>query len=157
MIDIREARPADADEIAAVLVASITQLCKPDHGGDAALIAAWTANKTRENVMRWIFTAGSTLLSAKIDGAVAGVASYEASGQILLNYVSPGHRGTGVSTALLAEMEAALAAAGCTDGRLVSTKTALDFYQARGWVTDGPTTPAEPVRGYPMTKRLGTG
>jgi len=140
-----------------VMAASITQLCGPDHGGDAALIAAWTSNKTRENVMRWIFTAGSTLLSAKFDGKIAGVGSYEAGGRILLNYVSPDYRGAGVSTALLTEMETALAAAGCAEGRLVSTKTALAFYRARGWANDGPMTPAEPVPGYPMTKRLGTG
>jgi hypothetical protein len=44
----------DAEESCAVIQHSITELCQVDHRGDAPTIALWLANKTAENMRRWI-------------------------------------------------------------------------------------------------------
>src|SRR5262249_17430596 len=53
-VEIRQARPDDAEEACMVVRSSIVELCRADHQADAATIAAWLANKTAENMRRWI-------------------------------------------------------------------------------------------------------
>ncbi|MEO1613953.1 MAG: GNAT family N-acetyltransferase, partial [Pseudomonadota bacterium] len=130
---IRDAAPDEAPEIAGLLITSITALCAADHNDDPAEIAAWTANKTAENVRRWIGAPGMVALVALRQGRCAGVAMGDASGATRLIYAAPEHRFTGVSDALLARLEASLAAAGASVGRLRTTRTAREFYLARGW------------------------
>ena len=43
---IRPARPDEAGDIAALVRASINELCTADHGGDRAKIDRWLSNKT---------------------------------------------------------------------------------------------------------------
>ncbi|MEM6296720.1 MAG: GNAT family N-acetyltransferase, partial [Myxococcota bacterium] len=78
MIDetaVREAMLEDAAAIVAVLRQSITVLCVADHGNDAAALADWLANKTVENVERWLAQPGQHMVVATRAGAVCGVAS----------------------------------------------------------------------------------
>ncbi len=107
--EVRDARPEEAAEIAALLRASIAGLCGADHRNDPAAIAAWTANKTPETVAAWIADPGQRLLVATCDGRLAGAASARQTGELLLLYVAPGATGRGCGSALLAATEAWLA------------------------------------------------
>lgn len=154
MIEITEALPADATAISRVLIASITELCAADHGGNPALIAGWTANKTPGNIGRWIAGPEVVLVVARRHGLTAGVGGWTAGGEIALNYVAPEFRGQGVSTAMLVEIERQMRSAGMAEGRLTSTMTALAFYRARGWIDDGPREIDFGMPGQPMRKSL---
>ena len=48
--EIREARPDEAGDIAALVRASITELCSADHGGEQAKIDKWLSNKTEDEI-----------------------------------------------------------------------------------------------------------
>lgn len=156
-IEITAANSVEADALSEVLVASITELCANEHENDPELLAGWLSNKTPDHVRRWIETGCSHVLTARHSGVVAGIGGTHPTGEILLNYVAPGHRGVGVSTALLAAMEQDLAAAGHGVIRLTSTLTAHDFYLKRGWQNDGPAIMARGIRGWPMVKHVGAG
>ena len=52
-INLRRAQAADADEAAAVLRASISALCVPDHGNAPELLERWLANKTPQAIIPW--------------------------------------------------------------------------------------------------------
>ena len=151
---LRTAMPGDAKAISAMLIASITDLCVRDHGGSPDKIAAWTANKSPDHIAGWIAARQTVLLVAHRGNAVAGAAAFFPDGRIVLNYVAPSHRFQGVSSALLAEMEQRLHAAGIALGRLVSTQTAERFYRARGWQPDGPPEISFGSASQPMIKAL---
>ncbi len=147
---LRLARLDDAEAIAALVRCSITELCRLDHCGDPALNDPWLANKTRAGVESWFETPGQRILVAEVDGALAGVAAGRADGEIVLNYVSPNHTRRGVSSALIAELERWMRAAGAETARVASTATALDFYEARGYRR----TDLAAITHVPMTKSL---
>ena len=114
-------------------------------------IAAWCANKTPERVAGWIAAGGVFVAGA--EGRVLGVGGI-AGDEVTLNYVAPEARLAGVSTTMLARLEAALAAAGIAEPRLESTRTAHRFYLARGWEDAGPPVAWLGMSGQPMGKRL---
>jgi GNAT superfamily N-acetyltransferase len=130
---VRPALSCDADQGSAVLRRSIVDLCHADHGGDAARIASWTANKTPEHWQAWLKRDDASLLVAERDGVIVGVGLVDRAGTILLNYVAPEARFTGVSTALLAAMEEISRQRGDDACTLESTRTAERFYLARGY------------------------
>ena len=152
--EVREARPEEAAEIAALLRASITDLCAADHRGDPAVIAAWTANKTPETVAGWIADPGQRVLVATREGRLAGVASVRPSGEVLLLYVAPDAAGAGFGTRLLAAGEAWLRGRGVAESRLTSTATARAFYRARGYRDGGPPVSWRGSAAWPMAKAL---
>jgi len=131
---IRHALDADAPHAIDVLRSSISELCVADHGHDAKVIEAWLRNKTVAAWARWIARDDATVLVAGKPGGIAGVGMVDARGEVLLNYVRPDVRFTGVSTALLAALEDAARARGATRLFLESTQTARRFYQRRGYV-----------------------
>jgi GNAT superfamily N-acetyltransferase len=67
------------------------------------------------------------------DEVMAAVGMLSGAGEIMLNYVAPQARFSGVSAALLAHMETYAAAHRLSSLRLTSTWTARDFYLARGY------------------------
>lgn len=150
---IERARADDAEAMAAVLSASIAELCAADHGGEPHKVAAWTRNKTPRMAARWIADPAGTVLLSRAGGEVAAVGGYVGD-VVLLLYVAPAHRFAGHSAALLARMEGEMRAAGVVEARLSSTRTALPFYRARGWVAAGPEDMAFGMPSTPMTKRL---
>lgn len=155
MITVRPARMADAEAMSRVLIASITELCTADHGNDAAIIAAWTRNKTADSVGRMIANPEGTMLVAERGGKIAAVGCILAPDEIGLNYVAPAHRLQGVSRALLGAMEALLQQRGVTLARLTSTATAHQFYLGAAWEDAGPEDRTRPgMVAYPMHKRL---
>jgi GNAT superfamily N-acetyltransferase len=154
-MQIRQATPDDAVEACEVLRRSIVELCGADHRNDAALLSAWLANKTPENVAAWMERPDASYLVAIDEGAIAAVGAVTDAGEILVNYVSPHARFRGASSTLLAALERRAAERGAMRCTLTSTETARRFYRARGYEEVG-----APVRkfgmdsGYPMSKSL---
>lgn len=141
--------------MSAVLTASIIELCAADHHHDVRALAAWTRNKSPEGVSAMLADPARQTFVADRDGVVVAVGAITTTdGTIGLNYVDPAARFGGVSTALLAHLEAALIAEGFAEGQLESTFTARSFYEHRGWRPDGPQASGRMVNGYPMRKRL---
>ena len=154
-MQIRSARPEDAAAACDVLRRSITQLCVADHRNDPAILNAWLANKTPEIVTGWARQQGSSLLLATEGNAILAVGSVTDAGEIMLNYVAPEARFRGVSSVLLAALEARAAERGSTRCTLVSTETAHRFYQARGYVDKGaPQKKFGTNSSYPMSKEI---
>jgi GNAT superfamily N-acetyltransferase len=152
-VEIRRATVDDADEACTVVRRSIMELCDADHRGDPPTIAAWLANKTADNMRRWI--AGSHVFVAVERDAILGVGAILPSGHVTLNYVAPDARWRGVSKALLRRLEQQAAEMGAEAVTLHSTATAHRFYAAAGYADAGPPQKGAGVTsGYPMTKRL---
>lgn len=151
-MEIRDAVPGDEAQIATVLRRSIRALCVDDHNNDDAILNLWLRNKTAANVLSWIQT--QTVLVASERDVIVGVAAASGAGEILLNYVDPSARFTGVSTALLETLEARLAGAGMSVVHLVSTRTALRFYNDRGYSGSGSPQEGTGLAGFPMKKHV---
>jgi GNAT superfamily N-acetyltransferase len=154
-MEIRRARIADAEAICAVHRRSIVELCVADHRNDPAILDAWLASKTPENVRRWIERADNNLFMAAEGDKVLAVGCVTDSGEITVNYVAPEARFRGVSKAMLAKLEATARERGAERCALVSTKTARRFYRSAGYVEAA----AEESRfgaksSYPMAKAL---
>jgi GNAT superfamily N-acetyltransferase len=157
-VEIREARPEDADEACDVLRRSISQLCVADHCNDPAILNAWLANKRPEIVAAWISQQGNSLLLAAEGEAILAVGSVTDAGEITLNYVAPEARFRGVSRALLTALEVRAVERGNRRCTLTSTETAHRFYQSAGYVDDGlPTGKFGTNASYPMSKVIGLG
>jgi GNAT superfamily N-acetyltransferase len=154
MLLVRRAEAEDIPAMSQVLTESITELCTADHQGDPAAIAAWTRNKSVDGVTAMFSTGHGKLFVAELDGVISAVGAVSGEGEITLNYVAPGARFRGVSKAMLAGLEAELRARGFAEGRLEATATARRFYEAAGWVSDGPQAAGRKVNGYPMRKVL---
>ena len=116
-----------------VLRRSITELCAADHGDDPAEIAAWLANKTEAGFEAWRRRPDAVVLVAERAGRVVGVGMAGFAGEILLNYVAPSARASGVGTAILSGLQDALRARGLAHCHLRTTRTARAFYAARGF------------------------
>jgi GNAT superfamily N-acetyltransferase len=154
-MDIRDARPEDADEACRVMRRSITELCGADHRGDPTSLAAWLSNKAPDIVAGWMRRVDASYLLAIEGGAITAVGAVTDRGEILLNNVSPDARFRGASGALLAAMEARAADRGATRCTLLSTETARRFYRARGYEEIGaPSRKFGMDSGYPMSKAL---
>lgn len=152
---IRAAREQDAEAACEAVRRSIAELCAADHRGDAVTLALWLANKTPDNMRRWIRGPRSHVLVAVLDGRIAGAGSILETGRVVLNYVSPDARLRGVSKALLAGLEARATVLGLCECTLDSTATARRFYLAQGYRETGPPVPGFGISvGYPMAKLL---
>jgi GNAT superfamily N-acetyltransferase len=153
---VREAREEDAEAACLVLRRSITELCGADHRGDSRTLALWLANKTPEDVRRWIGDPNNRLFVAVDGGAILGVSAIQNSGRVSLNYVSPDARLRGVSKALMARLEARAVELGLAACTLESTATARRFYVSIGYREVEPPRPGFGVSlCYPMQKVLG--
>ena len=154
MLEVRDAQSGDSTAAAAVLVRSITQLCRADHQGDPERIARWTRNKTPESVAGWIADPNLVMLVA-VDGTrVVAVGGAMRPDCIILNYVDPSCRLIGASTLLMAELEIRLRDAGADLLHLESTLTARDFYLSRGWREVGEEVDKFGMQGFRMVKRV---
>jgi len=151
VISVRLAEPDDAPGMSKLLIASITELCVADHRNDPDILALWLANKTEDGVGRWFANPDNTLLVAERDGSLAAAGGINVAREIILNYVAPGHRFAGVSSALLAAMEGVL---GLGEATLSSTATARKFCRTRGWVETGTEETWARMTAYPMRKML---
>jgi GNAT superfamily N-acetyltransferase len=153
-MEVRTAISKDAEYICCVVRRSITELCTADHKNDPAILDRWLANKTPENVLRWIADPGNTLLVATEGDDVLAAGCVKASGEIVLNYVSPDAQFRGISKAILKSLEHASRARGQPVSSLDSTLTALRFYTGAGYARNGPPIEKHGLAGYPMIKLL---
>jgi GNAT superfamily N-acetyltransferase len=152
---IRDAAPEDADEVCAVLRASIAELCDADHRHDPDILSRWLANKTPDNIAAWADSSDSSLLVVVEGEAIVAVGGVKDDGEITANYVAPAARFRGASSVLLAALEGRAMQRGAARITLLSTETAHRFYLARGYRDDGPTIGKfGTAASYPMTKAL---
>ena len=154
MLSIRQADERDAEAFSEVLCASIRELCLADHNGDTECIMRWTANKTPEHVARWISNPRVTLFLAEREGSPVGVGCISEDGEVLLKYVAPAYRFSGVSRAMLAHLEAVLRERGVRKAKLTSTETAHRFYREASWVDTGKPEITFGIKAYPMKKEI---
>ena len=71
---VRRAECQDACQAADVIRRSITELCATEYRNDRRVLACWLANKTEENLRRWIDqTDRSVFVAVRDDGQLAAV------------------------------------------------------------------------------------
>lgn len=153
-MEIRDATNEDAEAACAVTRRSIIELCVPDHKNDAAALALWLNNKTRDNFAAWIVHQGNSFLVAVEQDIILGVGALTEVGEITLNYVSPDARFRGVSRALLAALEGRARRQGNSRCTLTSTETAHRFYRDNGYIDDKSSGSKLTASGHPMSKTL---
>ena len=156
---IRDARPEDLLAMSRVLIESIARLCHPDHRGDSAIVESWTANKTPENLVRWLTDPANHMYVVEEDGEILCVGAFSDAGEIQLNYVAPKARFSGVSKTMLEHLEDEMRELGIRDARLTSTETAPPFLCDRRMRRDVLAGGSDGevfglTRVYPMTKPL---
>lgn len=155
MLNIRLAEREDAAGACLAVRQSIVELCIRDHGNDPASLQRWLANKTPEQVERWIDSNPDGCFVAEREGEVVGLGMINRDGFILLNYVAPSARFQGASKSLMAAMEERALAWGRDACRLRSTMTAHQFYQRLGYFDDGTPEPSfAHAVAYPMCRFL---
>ena len=145
---------ADAAEAAcAVTRQSITHCCVLDHANDAAILTAWLANKTPENLAAWIAAPGAAAWGAYRGETMVGFA-LRAQATLALCYVVPEALHRGVGRALLQNIEAHAREAGLATLDLESTRTAEPFYRRHGYVPHGVAQTWAGLQAQPMRKVL---
>ena len=100
---------------------------------EVLFLDAWLRNKTAAQWEIWVAREDALLLVAEQQSAIVGVAAATLRGEILLNYVHPEARFSGVSKAMLAALEDELGRHNVAQSRLKSTVTARPFYVSCGY------------------------
>jgi putative acetyltransferase len=134
MMLIRAAVPTDADEIYAVHVGAIREVCSAVY--DATQIEAWTSRKRPEGYLEAI--ARNHFIVAVVDGRVVGFSELDGEkGVLSALYVHPDQVRQGVGSKLLEAVEAAARERAIARLRVQATLNAVVFYQAQGYVVEG--------------------
>lgn len=156
MNGIRRAVGADAPEIRRILHSSIRELCTQDHLGLEETIQFWTRNKTEQSVLEWLTNpANVTFVSGEgAGGKLHGFVMGTWGGHILLLYVDPRHAGQGFGTRLIEVLESELKLRGVVSMTADSTKSAMAFYQRRGFVSSGRSETFGPLTSYGIEKTI---
>lgn len=134
-VSIREGCEADAKEAIEVLCRSISELCEPDHNNDPDEISDWISNKTERAWTTWLARDDAAVYVAIKNNEIVGVGMVSEKGEVLLNYVSPDARFSGVSKAVLRTLEAYVRGKGANECFLESTVTAKKFYESFGYTS----------------------
>ena len=154
-ITVRPALDSDAVAACEVLRRSIRELCAADHGNDEAVLGAWLANKTPENIRVWITDAASFSVVAVEGSAVLGFALVGRDGEVQLCYLVPEVQYRGAGKRMLRALEDRAAQWGLPRVFLTSSVTAKAFYERNGYVQNGEPKSVYGLRAaYPMTKSL---
>ena len=151
-----EFQPLAADAASAasgVVRRSIAECCGADHAGRPEVIAAWTANKTPDNFRQWLSALRAVAVGAWHRSELVAVALVN-DGSLLLCYAVPEALHQGVGQRLLWAAEEGARAAGVTEIRLDSTRTALHFYLRNGYACAGEPQHWAGLTAQPMCKRL---
>ena len=130
---VRRGYETDAASAIKVLRASISELCSADHNGDEREIASWIANKTDLAWKSWVNREDSVVCVAEIADRIVGVGMVDQYGEILLNYVRPDARFSGVSKSILNALEEFARSQHVHRCFLESTETAKSFYEKCGY------------------------
>lgn len=151
---VRPARLDEAKAIANLVRGSISELCLDDQDDDDSRLDQWLADKTENDIAAMI---ADDTLSFYVIGCSTGLAAagcHRDDGVILMNYVSPFYRFQGLSARMIGFLEDSIAAQGRATARLVSTRTAITFYEDRGWHSDGDPIPCMGIASQPMKTDL---
>jgi GNAT superfamily N-acetyltransferase len=154
VLTIRRAEPEDAEAVAALLVRSIREVCGPDYGHDEAILTAWCANKTPENMRRGILNPSNYWIVALEDEVIAGTALMGLNGEIHLCYLLPEYLGRGIAKAMLNDMLTFARTSGLQKVTLGSTRTAREFYKRNGFVERGEINWMEQIPSYQMERNI---
>lgn len=152
---IRKATSEDAQVACAVLRRSISECCIEDHWNDPDILSAWLNNKTPENLASWFSSLANFAVVAVSGKDLVGLGLLSTKGEVLLCYILPEVRFTGVGKALLRELESHATELGLPEIRLSSTATAKAFYLRNGFIPCGTPEVAFGVKAFPLTKQLG--
>jgi GNAT superfamily N-acetyltransferase len=133
---VRQATPEDAEAASVALRRSITECCQEDHKGDVAILDAWLANKTAENVRRWFQSPGFAVVAER-DGVIVGTAMLTERGVLALCYLVPEARFCGAGKAMLRVVEEEARSRKIGVIELGSTRTAHQFYRRNGYSDTG--------------------
>lgn len=134
---IRPPKASEARKVSRVIRRSIVELCAEDHGDDMHRIADWLANKSPQQVGRWIADREQVWSVAGRE-EIEGAGAIRRDGRLLLLYVEPSARFSGISRALLEQLELDAFQAGATRVALTTTLTARRFYLSAGYSPLGP-------------------
>ena len=140
-----------AEAACTVIRQSITHCCSLDHGHDPAVLTAWLANKTPENLAVWISASGTAAWGAYRGDTMVGFALL-ARATLALCYVVPEALHQGVGRALLQHVEVHAREAGLATLDLESTRTAEHFYRRHGYVPHGAVQTWAGLKAQPMRK-----
>jgi GNAT superfamily N-acetyltransferase len=154
VITIRRAEAEDAEAVAALLIRSIREVCGPDYGNDEAILSAWCANKTPENIRYWIQNSNNYFIVALDGDSVAGAALMDLSGEIHLCYLLPEYLGRGIGKAMLNDILAFARTSGLQRVTLGSTRTAREFYKRNGFIERGETDWMERIQSFKMERDI---
>ena len=137
MFSIRRAVAADSPAIFDVHVGAITRLCAAAYAPEE--IESWIVNKKPDGYVSVI--AANDFFVATTADRVVGFSELEPqSAEIRAVYVHADFMRRGLGTLLLRTTEDAARARGATRVHLRATLNAVAFYQARGYMNDGPGT-----------------
>ncbi len=153
---IRLAVPHDAHDIARVAIRSIREICGPDYDNDEALLARWCANKTPENMRRWIENPDNYWIVAVENEVIAGTALMTIAGEIKLCYLLPAYLHRGIGKAMLNDLVRNARALGLRKVTLESTRTAREFYKRNGFIELGETLGMGIIPSFAMERDLAT-
>jgi GNAT superfamily N-acetyltransferase len=142
MIAVRPAQPEDADAATNLLRLSIIELCTADHQGDAATLANWLANKTRENFLSWLAHDNNLCVVAEENGRLLGAGMILRKGTINLLYLLPGEQRRGIGRAIYLALEQQARDWGLQKLTLTSNKESRAFYESMGFRSTGDATPS---------------
>lgn len=134
---VERASSADAHEIAELLRRSILELCTTDHGDDPDRFEPWLARKTAETIETWIDGPGGAFVAQDHNRKILGFGLGSPKGHVLLIYVHPEARFTGVSKSLMCTIEDYFRDRGLDEVHLKSTSTAEGFYKGLGYQETG--------------------
>lgn len=135
MAELRAALHADAARLAAMHRASILAGCA--HHYSPQQLADWTAGVTATAYERLIETLSVVVAEDGVEPVGVGVGD-PAAGLVNAVYVHPAAVRRGVGTALVAELESRLRAAGVPAARLHASLNAVPFYVSLGYRDEGP-------------------
>jgi GNAT superfamily N-acetyltransferase len=152
---IRSAGQADAAAACSVLRRSISECCTEDHRNDAAILAAWLGNKTPATVETWFLSSSNYSLVATFEGDMVGVGMLTRAGKIVLCYVTPEVRFTGIGKDLLLALEAQAREWGIRTVQVASTTTARSFYLRNGYLPGATSRSAFGIEALSFTKNIG--
>lgn len=130
MVTVREMRQADTERVARVHEAAARAAAEAAYE-DAG---RWTRDREAADYLDDIDDEEVAMFVAEVDGEIVGFGAADLSeGEVVADYVHPEQQSQGVGTALLAQVERALAQAGHSEASLTASINAEPFYERRGY------------------------
>ena len=128
---VRPFLPRDTGPLRELFAQSIDELCTEDYDDDQRL--AWIS-RVEDAAAFGKRLAGMVTLVVQVDSDYAGFASLKDNAAIDMLYVSPHYAGEGIGTTLAETLERLAAGRGAKEITVVSSETAVMFFEARGYI-----------------------